>query len=231
MSDPSIDNLAVPIPAFRRAADRYLALRVRRDDAITRRQETAIELEKLQQQLEAAPAVSEALRALSDKLFEETTRALERSLTYALQEILGQPISLKVESDFARGGTKMRFWIERDGEQEDIIHGTGGSVANILSVTLRMFALAQLDEKEHRRFIVLDEQDCWLAPELVPRLVKVVHDAAERLGFQTIMISHHNVGSFEQYADRIYRLSPGADGVEVKLIQEQRKSRVEPDEL
>ena len=95
----------------------------------------------------------------------------------------------------------------------------GGSVANILSVGLRMFALTSLDEGQHRRFLVLDEQDCWLRPDLVPRLAKIVRDAADALGFQVLMISHHDVAVFEQYADRIYQFSVGEEGaVNVELF-------------
>ena len=54
-----------------------------------------------------------------------------------------------------------------------------------------------------------------LHPELVPRLVKIVHQAGRALGFQVLMISHHDVSIFEQYADRIYRFTPTPDGVRV----------------
>jgi predicted ATPase len=75
-----------------------------------------------------------------------------------------------------------------------------------------MFALATLDPARHRGFLVLDEQDCWLRPELVPRLVKMVRDAGRGLGFQVLMISHHDVALFDQYADKIYEFEPQADG-------------------
>jgi predicted ATPase len=81
-----------------------------------------------------------------------------------------------------------------------------------------MFALTSLDPKEHRRFLLLDEQDCWLRPDLVPRLVKIIRDAGKALGFQVILISHHDLKSFEEHADRIYRFNPRPDGsVEVAL--------------
>jgi hypothetical protein len=89
--------------------------------------------------------------------------------------------------------------------------GQGGSVANLLSVGLRMFALTTLEEQQHQRFLVLDEQDCWIRPDLVPRLVKIVHEAGKALGFQTLMISHHELSSFSGYADKIYEVSPNAD--------------------
>ena len=77
--------------------------------------------------------------------------------------------------------------------------------------------LATLEEQRHRRFLVLDEQDCWLRPDLVPRLVKVVHDAGRALGFQVLMISHHDLAAFESYADRIYRLTPTPEGVRAEI--------------
>src|SRR5262249_54215710 len=103
-----------------------------------------------------------------------------------------------------------------NGHPEDIMKGQGGSVANILSVGLRMFGLTTLEGGVHRRFLVLDEQDCWLRPDLVPRLVKIVHEARKALGFQVLMISHHDVSAFQQYADKIYQFVSTGDGVQVK---------------
>lgn len=65
---------------------------------------------------------------------------------------------------------------------------------------------------------MLDEQDCWLRPELVPRLVNIVHQAARELEFQVIMISHHDIGLFEKYADKVYRLSPSREGLEIAEV-------------
>lgn len=100
------------------------------------------------------------------------------------------------------------------------MRGMGGSVANVLSVGLRLFALTTLDEQEHRRFLVLDEQDCWLRPDLVPRFVRIIYEAAKALHFQVLMISHHDQSVFQGYADRIIRLNPGPDGVTAQVVSE-----------
>ena len=100
--------------------------------------------------------------------------------------------------------------------------GQGGSVVNILSVGLRMLALTTLDKTKHQRFLVLDEQDCWLRPDLVPRLVKIVRDAGRAMGFQVLMISHHDPAVFRRYADRIYAFQPTKDGaVRVELVSDE----------
>ena len=180
------------------------------------REKRAALLRETEAYLAMAPGVEAALVKLGEELFGRLAGVIEKQLTLALQEVLGQPIVLKVERDFKRGAATMRFHVERDGQLEDIMRGQGGSVANILSVGLRIFALTQLDPKRHRKFLLLDEQDCWLAPELVPRLVKIVHEVAGALGYQVIMISHHAVSCFEPYAQKVCRFVPTADGVKVE---------------
>lgn len=153
-----------------------------------------------------ADAVAAALERLGDELFGRIVAVLEDKLSLALREILGQDLKLRiVRSATQREGLRLDFTIERNGEVEDILHGQGGSVANILSVGLRIFSLVNLDAARHRPFLLLDEQDCWLRPDLVPALVRIVRESGERLGIQTLMISHHDVALFEDAADRIVR--------------------------
>lgn len=178
------------------------------------------QLRAVEQKLRIARPVSEALQTLSDKLFEEVLGVLQEKLSIALQEVLEQPIKFVAQAEFKSGSAVVEFSIERDANAEDVRRGQGGSVHNILSVGLRMFALNTLDEGRHRRFLVLDEQDCWLRPELVPKLVSIVHQAARELDFQVLMISHHDVNLFQKYADKIYRMSPSPNGVKVELVSE-----------
>lgn len=200
----------------RRRADR---LAVIREQLVADRKSRSEDLSEQSAYLQISGQVSAALELLSQKLFQRTLSLIEQNLTIALQEVLEQPIQLKTAADWKRGGATVEFWIERDGNPEDIMKGQGGSVTNVLSVGLRMFALVTLDESVHRRFLVLDEQDCWIRPELVPRLVRVVRAAGKTLGFQVIMISHHDVSAFEHYADRVYEFCPvGGNEVEVRRL-------------
>ncbi len=193
--------------------ERHAELTGQRKSLLYQEQEVLRTLAELDETLALAPKVEQALEVLSQELFGKLAETIELHLTRALQEVLEQPIALKVKRDFKRGSATMKLYVERNGEHEDIIRGQGGSVANVLSVGLRFLALMTLAPKLPRRCLVLDEQDCWLAPELVPRLVRLVSEAARSLGFQVILISHHNLAAFEQYADRIHRLTPGKDGV------------------
>lgn len=166
------------------------------------------ELAEVLSYLELAPEVTDALESLSNNLFARDLEILEEKLSIALSEVLKQPIRFQAELKFKSNYANVEFSVERDENKEDVKRGQGGSVHNVLSVGLRMFALTTLDAQQHRRFLVLDEQDCWLQRELVPYLVKIVHDAGKELGYQVIMISHHELGLFEEYADKIYRFVP-----------------------
>ena len=162
-------------------------LRHARLDALRRQSQAdskriCAELNSFEAYLSIASQISVALENLSDQLFRETLTTIEEKLTIALQEILEQPIKLIAEPSWKNNAAAVDFFVQRDGFNEDILKGQGGSVANILSIGLRMFALASLDPQEHRPFLVFDEQDCWLKPELVPRLVKIVHDAGKAIG-------------------------------------------------
>lgn len=203
----------VPLPSPRELRDRVQQLIGVRRVLQRQRDREQAQLDALKARLELSAVTTGALEHLGDQLFGHTVRLLEEKLTIALQEVLQQPLRLKAECRYLRGAAAIEFSIERDGHREDILKGQGGSVANVLSVGLRMFALTALDPARHRRFLVLDEQDCWLRPDLVPRLARIVEEAGSALGFQVIFISHHDTATFYQHAERIYRFEPNASGI------------------
>lgn len=192
----------------------------KRDELEARRAELDTRLTSVNDWLAIADDVTRALEQLSNDMFKRELDVIESTLTKALQEILDQPLVFRATASFKRDAASVEFSIEREGHREDIMRGQGGSVANVVSVGLRMFAITTLDERRHRKFLVLDEQDCWLHPDLVPKLTRIVQEAGTALGFQVLMISHHDVSGFLRFADKVYRLTPDrGEGVGVELIQ------------
>ena len=179
-------------------------------------------LQELEAFLEVQPRVSDRLDELSRELFGNILEEIELNLTYALREVLGQDLRVVSQREMKNRKMHVTFTIEREGKPEDILTGQGGSVCNIISVGLRLIALSQLDEREHRRFLVLDEQDCWLRPDLVPQLMAIIHTIARKLQFQVLVISHHSVDLFRDHADRIYRIVPATraeSGVRIEVLE------------
>jgi DNA repair exonuclease SbcCD ATPase subunit len=201
---------------------RFEKLRWKQGELQRRLEENRRTLAGIDAFLESQPKVAERLEALCRDLFGEILDEVERNLSYALNEVLGQDLRVVSSRDVQRGKVTISFGIEREGQPEDILTGQGGSVCNIISVGLRLIALSQLNEKEHRRFLVLDEQDCWIRPDLVPRLMAIIHSIARKLDFQVLVISHHEVNQFREYADRIYRIQPEAAkgaGARVEVLE------------
>ena len=217
MPEDHSDNSQGQLASLRGRLDR---LRGKRDDLVSRQGELDRQLAEVNGFLAIGDQVTSALEQLSNDLFQQELSLIESTLTKALQEVLDQPVVFKASASFKRDAASVEFSIERDGNPEDIMRGQGGSVANVVSVGLRMFAITTLDERRHRKFLVLDEQDCWLHPDLVPKLVRIVHEAGTALGFQVLMISHHDVANFVRHADRVYRLTPDrGEGVGIDKVQ------------
>ena len=182
-------------------------------------------LKETERYLDVSGRVTTALEKLNEEIFRKEIQLVEDSLTRALQDVLDQPISLKAEVSWKNNAASVSFEVERDGNPENIMRGQGGSVANILSVGLRIFALRNLGD-DHRRLLVLDEQDCWLRPDRVPELMSLVRQAAEKLGIQMIVISHHDEQLFEIHADRIFEFTPQRGG----CVQVEKRELVAADE-
>lgn len=170
------------------------------------------EARKVDEFLELAPNAASRLEELSTALFGELLSELETNLTHAIREILGQDREVKALASIRDKKLQVDFQILNQGGEEDIMVGQGGSVCNILSVGLRLIALSRLNPEAHRPFLVLDEQDCWLRPDLVPRFMELIGTIAERLGFQVLVISHHPLDLFAESADSILALQPRKEG-------------------
>lgn len=225
MNGAAVPDLPDPRELTRRL-DRLQALAEARHEA---REEAGEKLRATREFLELAPAAEARLEALSQALFGELLAEIEATLSEAIRMILGQERTVRAVRELYAGRLHVRFEIEQDGKVEDVLHGQGGSVCNILSVGLRLVALAQLDPARHRPFLVLDEQDCWLRPELVSKLVAVIKTVSSRLGLQVLVISHHGLDHFAFKADRVYGLVPSREhGVALELLREKTRGEPEP---
>jgi hypothetical protein len=73
---------------------------------------------------------------------------------------------------------------------------------------------------------VLDEQDCWLRPELVPKFIRIIAATCEKLNLQVLYISHHAVDAFYGHAGRVFMLAPSREsGVKVTVLDAPAASR------
>ncbi|WP_147819650.1 ATP-binding protein [Salidesulfovibrio onnuriiensis] len=213
-----------PLPSLHdleRRLDRLAAFGESRADEYGRERE---QLLRAREFLDLAPHAMDRLEELSTALFGKTLDEIEANLTHAIREILGQDRVVASRREVKNNRLQVHFEIHNQGdgeEVEDILMGQGGSVCNIFSVGLRLIALSQLSEDRHRPFLVLDEQDCWLRPTLIPRFMKLIREIARRLDLQVLVISHHPLDLFSCDTDRILALRPDREkGASIEIIKE-----------
>jgi len=173
--------------------------------------------------LALAPRARDTLEELSTALFGQVLDEVELNLTHAVREILGQDRVVATRREVRNNRLQIHFEIHNqgDGERvEDIMTGQGGSGCNILSVGLRLIALSQLQPEAHRPFLVLDEQDCWIRPALIPRFMQLISEIAARLGLQILVISHHPLDLFADAARHIFELRPDREhGASIRQVK------------
>ena len=156
------------------------------------------------------PQVREVLELLQRREHERSVGAYEQMLSALLQDVLPGNRQAVLELYQHNGTPALDIQQSKDGSPpEDIMSGAGGSVANILSAGLRAIALIRSGK---RRFLILDEADCWIKPLWAPRFAEVIQQLAVQLGVQILMISHHEESLLSMIPHRL-RIEKTADGL------------------
>lgn len=148
----------------------------------------------LEHRLALKDDVSGALAFILQNVQNETVGKYNALLTELCRDVLQTDIQIKLIPDIERGRPSLNVVAIKDGKEEDIIDGKGGSVANIVSAGLRYIVLTRMTE--HRQFIVLDEPDCWIKPSIAHRFASIINKMATDVGVQTLVVSHHSSAVF-----------------------------------
>lgn len=118
-------------------------------------------------------------RAVSD--FEELLSAI-------LSDVLPNEGRIKLDLDIKSGAACLGIGLLKAGSVTDVLEDNGGAVTNVVCAGLKFAALSRTN---NRKFLVLDEPDCWVKPELVPSFLRVIADVALQIKTQTLIVSHH----------------------------------------
>lgn len=148
----------------------------------------------------------------------------EKLLSALVFEVLGsaeKPIGLELEIERGQPSLDIVSRIAAD-LTEDIFEDEGGAKTNIVVLGLRLIAIVR---SGMRRFIVLDEGDCWIKDDRVPLFYSVIKEAGRKLGMQCFAISHHNTNKFAEGISvaRVSGHPENNDGVHVENNPRQHK--------
>lgn len=160
--------------------------------------------------LELNPDVQSFMLSLQQRVHQRGVGLYEKLLTALVQDVLPEnphPVCLELSTD--KGLPALTIQLGRNDTAQNIYEDTGGSLTNVVSSGLRFIALAR---SPLRKFLVLDEPDCWIEPFRIPRFADILSDMSTDVGVQAILISHHQDSAFAGLPDRM-RLEKDAQGL------------------
>ncbi len=175
------------------------------------------------------PDVNDLMGEFQSRTHQKTIGKMETILSGLLQDVFGMGDSVVIEVDTKRQQANLTISVTNGDKLEDAFLGRGGSIANVLSLGLRFIALSRA---RLRKFVVLDEADCWVRPEHVPAFIGVISALSREMGIQVLMISHHEHSLFGDQLPLIHikrvfkkKIVPGSsDPVMIKTIVVEKTS-------
>lgn len=153
-------------------------------------------VEKAKKWLAKQPDFVNFIQHLQSILHQNNIGAFSELLSYFVRDVLKKDKDIILDLYTYHNLPALKIEAINNGFRENIYEGNGGSVANIVSTGLRLIALSRMT---NRKFIILDEPDCWLKPEHVPLFATIIGEISQKLNIQTVIISHHHWSNFKDF--------------------------------
>ena len=145
--------------------------------------------------LDRSEEVAEVLQELQARAHGRSIGLFERLLSAILADVLPGEGAIKLDLDMRGNSPSLDVLLENGGNTCDVLEATGGAVTNVVCTGLR---LAGLSRTKNRRFLVLDEPDCWLKPDRVPAFMHVLAEVAQKTRTQALFVSHYDAPTFSE---------------------------------
>ncbi len=152
-------------------------------------------------------AQKDAVRAFMEDIQTEAHRVTidqyGNLLSEIVKDVMVTPVPITLEIYSERGLPALDVNAIIDGSPTSIFDDTGGSLNNVISMGLRLIAVVR---SSNRKFVVLDEPDCWLRNEYSKNFFGVVKDMTDQMkdnNFQCVAVSHHHYSEFKEGANII----------------------------
>lgn len=147
--------------------------------------------------------VMDFLDKFSKRSYEENLLNYERLLSYYVNDVfMSKNVEEKeilIELVEKVNSLAIDIYIQNKGSEnkEDIVKSNGGGIANIVAVGLKVLSLFNLNlSNGYRKFLVLDEADCWLKePDGAKNeaFYKQLYEISKHCNMQIFIISHWDI--------------------------------------
>lgn len=161
-----------------------------RQAAIEREQDLTLKVGHAKGRLELKDAVTQTLERLQEAVYEKTVGSYAKLLTSLVHEVIDPQTDIIIDLGIERGAPALSVWSCITGAPEfrSSIYENSGAMTNVVGAGLRIITTAK---SGGRRFLMLDEPDCWIPSARVPHFYNVLRELCEELDFQILVVSHH----------------------------------------
>lgn len=184
----SMEECQTYLSDLRRAFDKSSG---RRDVLREREAELIEQVGRAKGRLEMKPKVDAFLAELQAEANERAVGAYARLLTSLVGDVLGTHAGT-VELDLytAQGLPALDVYVRTaKGKRVSVLNHSAGSFINLVSLGLRATSTVRSGK---RKFIALDEPDCWTRPSRVRAFYSVITQLAKELNIQFLVVSHND---------------------------------------
>lgn len=162
------------------------------------------------------PQLQDFTEKLQQYLQQKNVIAFNEMLSGFVDDVLEKDKRIELELYTSHSLPALKIRALNQGHEESIMEGSGGSLANIVSTGLRIIAAAR---SPNRKFLVLDEADCWIKPERIELFAKVIGAISLKLNMQIVMISHHSSDYFKNYG-RVIEVKKVGGKLEAHIVSD-----------
>ena len=142
------------------------------------------------------PKVDAFLEELQADVHERTVGFYEQLMSALVGDVMGNGNKIGFELNTNRGNTSLDiFGITEAGDTVDLVDGAGGSMTNVVTMGLRSMSTVR---SGLRKFVALDEPDCWISPDRIFRFYNVLDKLNNKANMQSLIISHHSRDLFPE---------------------------------
>ncbi len=148
------------------------------------------ELARLTKRLGGAEEAQKILQVVAQSIQQRAHEQIASVVTKCLEAVFDDPYEFRIIFEQKRGRTEARLAFFRGtNEIDDPLDGSGGGVVDVAAFALRLACLV-LARPPLRRVLILDEPFKWVSEEYRPRVVALLHQLAEELDVQFILVTH-----------------------------------------
>lgn len=134
---------------------------------------------------------SQFLQTLSDVTRQQIIERISAIVTDALQKIKDPNLTFKMLLSVERNQVDVSFVVvEKDtGNELDIIHSSGGTIADLITFPLRVSLLLKWSP-QLSRLLLMDEQFKFVAAQDRESLAEFIRQISEKLNLQILLVTH-----------------------------------------